>query len=111
MPPPLGERGGHTPSLWQKNQMNFCIQTVSKITPFFNPTFLNRPHSEKPLRAWKRILPSFRLEMLARVVEIPCFFPSVSRNTSIFVPNPFPVSPCLIKQVTSAVFRNAGIGL
>jgi len=57
-----------------KNQMNFSIQTVSKITPFFCPAFLNRPHSEKPLSAWKRILPSFRLEMVARIVEIPCFF-------------------------------------
>jgi hypothetical protein len=34
-----------------KNQMNFSIQTVIKTTPFFCPVFLNRPHSEKPLRA------------------------------------------------------------
>jgi hypothetical protein len=44
-----------------------------KNNAFFCPVFLNRPHSEKPLRAWKRILPSFILEMLTRIVEIPCF--------------------------------------
>jgi len=46
----------------KKNQMNFCIQTVSKNLPFFLSCFYRQPTSENPLRAWKRMLPSVKPE-------------------------------------------------
>ena len=58
-----------------KNQMNFSIQTVSKITPFFCPAFLNCPHSEKPLSAWKPYTGLIQARDGGKNSRNPLFFP------------------------------------